>query len=112
MSLSEMECESFGKDKRDGLAELISQELKQTVLMAMSKLKPRHRAVLTMRCYDEMEYSQIAGVMRCSEFAARMLFWRAKKALGKQLARRGLGKGALLLALTLFLALLLAYHLF
>jgi hypothetical protein len=40
--------------------------------------------------------------MRCSEFAAQMLFYRAKKALKKQLARQGLGKGSLLMALVLF----------
>jgi hypothetical protein len=57
---------------------------------------------LTMRCYDEMQYSQIAKLMGCSEFASRMLFCRAKKALAKQLSKRGLGRGALLLALTLF----------
>ncbi len=102
VGLSDMGYEPFGKDKQDGLADLISQELKQSVLMAMSNLKPRHRAILTMRCYDEMQYSQIAKLMSCSEFASRMLFCRAKKALAKQLSRQGLGKGALLLALTLF----------
>ncbi len=102
VGLSDMGYEPFGKDKQDGLAELISQELKQSVLMAMSNLKPRHRAILTMRCYDEMQYSQISKLMGCSEFASRMLFCRAKKALAKQLSRQGLGRGALLLALTLF----------
>jgi RNA polymerase sigma-70 factor (ECF subfamily) len=102
VSLSEIGYEPFGKDKRDGLAELISEELKQIVTAAMSNLRPRHRTVLTMRCYDEMAYSQIAQLMGCSEFAARMLFCRAKKALGKQLSHRGLSKGALLLALTVF----------
>jgi RNA polymerase sigma-70 factor (ECF subfamily) len=100
--LSEIGYEPFGEDKRDGLTELISEELKQIVATAMSNLKPRHRAVLTMRCYDDMGYSQISQLMECSEFAARMLFCRAKKALGKQLSRRGLNKGALLLVLTLY----------
>jgi len=102
VGLSDMGYEPFGKDKQDGLADLISQELKQSVLTAMSNLKPRHRAILTMRCYDEMQYSQIAKLMGCSEFASRMLFCRAKKALAKQLSRQGLGRSALLLALTLF----------
>jgi hypothetical protein len=49
-----------------------------------------------------MEYSQIAEAMGCSEFAAMMLFSRAKKALGRQLSRHGYGKGLLLPALLLF----------
>ena len=102
VGLPERGYETFSKDKQDGLADLIGQELKQTVLTAMNNLKPRHRAILTMRCYDELTYSQIAKLMDCSEFAARMTFCRAKKSLARQLSRRGLGKGALLLALTLF----------
>ncbi|MHC4526932.1 MAG: hypothetical protein ACYS29_03570, partial [Planctomycetota bacterium] len=49
-----------------------------------------------------MGYPAIAEVMGCSEFAARKLFWRAKKALQRQLARHGFGKGSLLMALVLF----------
>lgn len=88
--------------KQEGLEELVSQELKQIVSAAMRGLKTRYRAVLSMRCYDEMSYSEIAESLGCSEFAARMLFCRAKRALQKQLSRRGLGKGALLMALVLF----------
>jgi len=68
----------------------------------MQKLKPEHRAIINMRCYDEMAYAEIAKTLGCSEFAAQMLFYRAKKSLKKQLARRGFGKGSLLLALVLF----------
>jgi len=84
------------------MAGAISQELKEIVLGAMRRLKPRYRTVLTMRCYREMEYSQIAESMGCSEFAAKMLFYRAKKSLRKQLGRFGFGKGLLLPALVLF----------
>jgi len=83
-------------------ADAISKELREIVLSAMQSLKPRHRAVLTMRCYREMEYSQIAESMGCSELAAKMLFYRAKKSLRKQLGRFGFGKGMLLPALVLF----------
>ena len=101
-SMSEVEHGREQKDGREGLANLVSQELKQIVLTAMHQLKPRHRTVLTMRCYEEMEYSEIAKLMGCSEFVARVLFHRAKKALAKQLSRQGLGKGTLLTALVLF----------
>ncbi len=90
------------KDKQEGLEHLIGEELKEIVSGAMGSLKNRHRAVLSMRCYDEMSYADIAESMDCSEFGARMLFYRAKKSLAKQLSRRGLGKGALLGALVLF----------
>ena len=94
--------ERAGEDRQGGLGNLISQELKQAVVAAMEGLKPRHKAVLAMRCYDEMEYPMIAKALGCSEFGARMLFYRAKNALQKQLARNGFGKGSLLMALTVF----------
>ena len=84
------------------VAELIGQEFQQIVRAAMQCLKPRQRTVLTLRCYRDMAYADIAEVMGCSEFAAMMLFHRAKKCLGRQLARHGYGKGLLLPALVLF----------
>lgn len=90
------------KDNQEVVANAISQEVKEIIFVAMRVLKPRQRAVLTMRCYREMEYSDIAESMGCSEFAAKMLFYRAKKTLRKQLSLNGLGKGSLLTALVLF----------
>ncbi len=89
-------------DEQQGLENLVGRELKQVVSAAMLALRPRHRKVLILRCYEEMTYSEISEVMVCSEFAARRLFYRAKKALAKQLSHRGLGKGSLLMALVLF----------
>jgi RNA polymerase sigma-70 factor (ECF subfamily) len=100
-SMSKMP-ETGPEEKQEGLENLIGQELKQVVSAAMSALKPHHRAVLTLRCYEELAYSEISDVMGCSTFGARMLFMRAKKALVTQLSRRGFGKGSLLLALVLF----------
>ena len=90
------------KDRQTGLAGLIGEELKQIVFSAMQELKPRHRAVLAMRCYEKMQYSQIAQLMGSSELNTRVLFYRAKEALHKQLSRKGFGKGFLLSALALF----------
>ena len=90
------------REKQEGLEKLVSQELKQVVSAAMRTLATRHRAVLAMRCYDDMSYSEIGEAMGCSEFASRMLFYRAKRALQKQLSERGLGRGALLTALAVF----------
>ncbi|MHC4544983.1 MAG: RNA polymerase sigma factor [Planctomycetota bacterium] len=85
-----------------GLAKLVSEELKQVVISTMGELKPRYRKVLVMRCYEEMEYSEIADLMGCSELSSRVLFCRAKRALQKHLSRKGFRKGFLVTALVLF----------
>jgi RNA polymerase sigma factor (sigma-70 family) len=102
ISLTDMGREISTEDGRDALADMVNKELKQIVLKSMRELAPRHRAVLIMRCYRQMPYSEIAGLMNCSEFGAQSLFYRAKKALAKKLSRHGLGKGYLLPALVLF----------
>ncbi|UCF43839.1 MAG: sigma-70 region 4 domain-containing protein, partial [Planctomycetota bacterium] len=50
----------------------------------------------------DMQYAEIAELMGCSELSVRVLFCRAKKAMSRQLSRRGFGKGALLTILALF----------
>jgi len=90
------------EDKQEALQKLLGEELRQIIACAMEGIKPRHRAVLSMRCYDNMSYAEIAEAMECSEFGAQMLFYRAKKSLARQLSRRGLSKGALLTALAVF----------
>jgi RNA polymerase sigma-70 factor (ECF subfamily) len=86
----------------DAMAKMIGEELQEIVVRAMACLRPNHRAVLTMRCYREMGYSEIGEALGCSEFAAKMVFYRAKKSLKKQLGRYGFGKSSLLMALVLF----------
>lgn len=102
LDISEAKYMAAQNGEREGLENLVGQELKQIVSLAMLSLKHRYQMILTLRCYEEMKYSEIADIMECSEFNARMLFVRAKRALAKQLSRRGFGKGSLLMALTLF----------
>jgi len=90
------------KDRQDGLERLVGDELKQIVWSAMQKLRTRYKAVLIMRCYDGMAYSDIAEAMGCTEFSTRMLFLRAKRSLQRELSRNGFSKGTLLAALMLF----------
>lgn len=90
------------QDREQGLEDLVGEELKQIVSNAMQKLRTRHKAVLVMRCYDGMSYSDIAESMGCNEFSIRMLFVRAKRALQKELLRNGFGRGSLLAALIVF----------
>jgi RNA polymerase sigma-70 factor (ECF subfamily) len=86
----------------EGLANVINTEIKQAIFSAMSKLTDQQKAVLSLRCYDDMSYSQIADVIGVSELGGRLLFYRAKKKLQKQLFKSGLGKKSLLAALILF----------
>ncbi len=90
------------KAQHDGLKNLISNELQSLVHAAMMNLKPSYREVLSLRCYEEMPYSEIASVLDMSEFRTHVLFHRAKKALEKQLSKQGLKKSALLTAIIIF----------
>jgi len=89
-------------EREEGFEGMVGEELKGIVSGAMQKLRTRHKAVLVMRCYDNMAYSEIAESMGCSEFSTRMLFVRAKKALQKELMSKGFGRGSLLAALIVF----------
>jgi RNA polymerase sigma-70 factor (ECF subfamily) len=86
----------------EGLANVINNEIKQAIFHAMSKLTDRQKAALSLRCYDDMSFSQIAEVMGVSELNSRLLFYRAKKRLQKQLFKSGFGKKSLLAALIIF----------
>ncbi|MBN1805367.1 MAG: RNA polymerase sigma factor [Sedimentisphaerales bacterium] len=88
--------------QEDGLRQLLQKELSKKVVIAMKRLKQQYRAVLSLRCFEQLSYSEIAVAMECSEVRARVLFYRAKQALKKQLSHQGLKKGLLLMCLGLF----------
>jgi len=90
------------EDGRSALAELVGKEIREMVIGAMEQLQPRYRQVLAMRCYEQMGYAEIAELLGCSELGARVLFYRAKRALQKGLSRKGLGRGFVVTALVLF----------
>ncbi|UCF43936.1 MAG: RNA polymerase sigma factor [Planctomycetota bacterium] len=93
--------ERIPQDCNDGLNNLIRRDLSDSVFGTMKELTLRHRSVLALRCFEQMPYSEIAMLMKCSELQARVLFFRAKYSLRRHLARKGLGKGMLLTALGL-----------
>lgn len=101
-SLSQISADALVDGVQDTVAQVISHEVKQIVASAMYQLSPEYRTVLTLRCYDQLTFPQIAEQLNCREFRARALFCRAKTALGKNLARDGLGKGSLIGALVIF----------
>jgi RNA polymerase sigma-70 factor (ECF subfamily) len=86
----------------DGLSYLQRKELSDVIFEAMKKLRMSYRNILTLRCLEQMSYSEIAMAMDCSEIQSRVLFYRAKKSLRKQLYRHGYSKNALLTGIGLF----------
>lgn len=86
----------------DVLRALVQKELSKKIIVAMKELRQQYRAVLSLRCFDQLSYSDISLAMECNEVKARVLFYRAKQALKKQLARRGLSKSLLLMCLGVF----------
>jgi RNA polymerase sigma-70 factor (ECF subfamily) len=89
-------------DFNDGLTELLRKELSDAVFIAMKKLKMRYRNILILRCFENMDYAQIAAVMNTSELRSRVMFFRAKTSLRRELAMHGFGKYYFLIALALF----------
>ena len=88
--------------QNDGLRQLLQKELSKKVMVSMKQIKQQYRAVLSLRCFEQLSYSDVAIAMQCSEVRARVLFFRAKQALKKELTHQGLGKGLLLMCLGLF----------
>lgn len=78
------------------------QELLEATIKAIGKLKLKHRTILTMRCYEEMSFAEIADFLECSESSARVSFFRIRRKLRSQLRRRGFRAGLLLAGLSLF----------
>ena len=81
---------------------LMSKELAQAVMEAMSTLKPRHRQVVTLRCFEDLSFKEISRVEQTSEVYARVIFHRAVEKLRIALKKQGFSKASLVLALTMF----------
>lgn len=96
--LSQYLCE----DHDDGLNRAMRKELSETIVDAMARLRLTYRNVLMLRCFEQMSFAEISEIMGCKELRARVLFYRARHSLGRQLSRRGLGKGLLVTALGVF----------
>ena len=56
------------------------------VRQAIAALPDKQRAAVLMHKYEEMEYSQIAKVLSCSESAVKSLLFRAYESLRARLA--------------------------
>jgi RNA polymerase sigma-70 factor (ECF subfamily) len=58
----------------------------EEVRRAIAQLPEKQRVAVLMHKYQEMEYSQIANVLNCSESAVKSLLFRAYEALRARLA--------------------------
>jgi RNA polymerase sigma-70 factor, ECF subfamily len=58
----------------------------QEIRQAIASLPDKQRAAVLMHKYQEMEYSQIAGALGCSESAVKSLLFRAYESLRARLA--------------------------
>ena len=65
------------------------------VRRAIAALPEKQRAAVLMHKYEEMEYSQIAKVLNCSESAVKSLLFRAYETLRARLGPYGIGKRGL-----------------
>jgi len=94
-------------DDNNPMNALVSEEIRKAVLGAMQAIKMKYRNILILRCFDELSYDQIAGILGGSELRARLLFLRAKHSLKSQLERHGFKRDSLLAALTMYAGLTL-----
>ena len=58
----------------------------EEVRRAVATLPEKQRAAVLMHKYQEMEYSQIANALNCSESAIKSLLFRAYETLRARLA--------------------------
>jgi RNA polymerase sigma-70 factor (ECF subfamily) len=94
--------ESQAGDDNNPMNALVSEEVRKTVLGALQAIKIKYRNILILRCFENLSYSQIAGITGGSELRSRLLFFRAKHSLKNQLERHGFKRDHLLAALTIF----------
>ena len=78
------------------------QELHKLIMATMQKLSGTERSILSLRCFEDMPYDQIAEINDCTQSTARVQFLRARKKLKSSLLRQGLSGKAILPSLVLF----------
>ncbi len=86
----------------ESVRELLQKDLLKKVMVAMKELKQKQRAVLSLRCFDNLSYAEIADTFNCNEVTARILFYRARKALRNKLSNKGISRNMMIMSLGLF----------
>ena len=65
---------------------LVEEARKQMIRHAIDKLPEKQRAAVLLHKYQELDYSEIAKILSCSESALKSLLFRAYEALRVELA--------------------------
>jgi RNA polymerase sigma-70 factor (ECF subfamily) len=82
------------KDQRPSVEHSMVYETRlQEIRDSIASLPAKQRAAVLMHKYEEMEYSQIAQVLECSESAVKSLLFRAYETLRARLAHLAMGAG-------------------
>jgi RNA polymerase sigma-70 factor (ECF subfamily) len=75
------------EDRRPSVEQsMVRQARLDEVRRAVAELPGKQRAAVLMHKYREMEYTQIAKVLNCSESAVKSLLFRAYETLRARLA--------------------------
>jgi RNA polymerase sigma-70 factor (ECF subfamily) len=75
------------RDARPNVEQSLLREVRlREVRQAIEALPAKQRAAVLMHKYEEMEYTQIAGAMSCSESAIKSLLFRAYETLRGRLS--------------------------
>lgn len=74
-------------DRAPSVEQRMVREARTTeIRQAIESLPPKQRAAVLMHKYEELEYSQIARILDCSESAVKSLLFRAYETLRQRLA--------------------------
>ena len=74
-------------DRRPSVEQsMVFEARREEVRRAVASLPEKQRAAVLMHKYEELEYSQIARVLNCSESAVKSLLFRAYETLRARLA--------------------------
>ena len=102
VSLQDGLLESVVTNENSVEARLMSKELGHAVMEAVATLKPRHRQIVSLRCFEDMSFKEISQIEQTREVYARILFYKALEKLRIALRKQGFRKASLVLALTMF----------
>ncbi len=71
---------------------LVTREMGKVLQVIISKLKPKYRDVLTYRLFLELHFSKIAEIMNISENSAKVIYFRGKQLIKKEMEEFHYGK--------------------
>ncbi len=87
---------------KEPIAGLFRRETIEIIFQAMQNLPDNYRSVIILRCMNEMSYIQIATILGGTQLRSKMLFFRAKQALRRELQEQGMQRSHFFSALVAF----------